>query len=71
MHNTPKYVIRTSKQVNKFLARHQEIARRFIKKLEIMQNDPFDSRLDIVPLIGEENSFRLRIGDYRFLYNID
>jgi len=45
-----KFTIYAAKKVKKFLARHPEIARRFVKKTELMVKNPFDDRLDVVPL---------------------
>ena len=36
---------------------------------QIAQN-PFENNLDIAKLKGEENKYRLRLGKYRFLYEI-
>jgi len=44
------YTIYTAKKVKKFLVRHPEIAKRFVEKIELMEYDPLDRRLDIVPL---------------------
>jgi len=63
------YTIIPHKRVLKFLQKHPDIARQFIEKAEIMQNNPFDERLDIKQL--EKDFYRLRIGDYRFLYMIE
>jgi mRNA interferase RelE/StbE len=63
------YTIIPHKRVVKFLQRHPDLARQFVEKAEIMQIDPFDNRLDIKQL--EKDFYRLRIGDYRFLYVIE
>jgi len=65
-----KFNIKTSKQVDKFFARHRDIAKRFIEKAKVMQDNPFDKSLDISSLAGSWGHYRLRIGKYRFLFEI-
>lgn len=65
-----KYSISYTKTVIKFLSRHPDIAERFYEKLAIMVYDPFDPSLDISPYQGHNNSYRIRIGKYRFLYTV-
>ena len=43
------------------------LAKRIIKKIKEMENDPFKS--DIKRLKGQ-SSFRLRVGDYRVLFQL-
>jgi mRNA interferase RelE/StbE len=64
------YNIRLDKSVSKFLFSHPEVWDRFSDKVEIMKLDPFDSRLDITKLKPPHKWYRLRIGKYRFLYEI-
>jgi mRNA interferase RelE/StbE len=57
-------------------------ALRFLNNLEVKHrervtaamlqlNDPFLNRLDVKKLKGYRNKFRLRVGDYRILFEID
>ncbi len=65
------YNLQASKQVVKFVnSRTPKERQRIAMALEILQNDPFRNHLDIKKMKGLENSYRLRIGDYRFLYEI-
>lgn len=64
------YHIRTDKRVDKFLLSHQEIWERFFEKVKIMRINPFDTRIDYKRITWEANKYRLRIGKYRFLYEI-
>lgn len=64
------YQIQTSKIVDKFLEKHLEITKKFILALELLKFSPFENNLDIKPLKWVKNHFRLRIGKYRFLYEV-
>jgi mRNA interferase RelE/StbE len=46
------------------------LKRRFVEKIEIMKENPFDTRCDILKLQNTDNDYRLRIGEYRFLFTI-
>ncbi|MDD2870914.1 MAG: hypothetical protein PHS49_02890 [Candidatus Gracilibacteria bacterium] len=64
-----RYKIELSKKVKKFLANHDLISRQFYDKIFYLANN--DSKnLDIKKLSGEVHKYRLRIGKYRFLYEI-
>jgi len=43
---------------------------RFIEKVDIMKENPFDPRCDVLKLKNTENDYRLRIGEYRFLFTL-
>jgi len=58
------------KSVDKFLSAHPEIARHFIEKFFQIAENPFTTTFDIKPLKGKPHNYRLRIGKYRFLYEI-
>ncbi|MDQ7009866.1 MAG: type II toxin-antitoxin system RelE/ParE family toxin [Candidatus Gracilibacteria bacterium] len=66
------YNILFKKEVIKFLKKHkgEKIISDFEKSLIIIAENPYKSELDIKPLKGLENNYRLRIGKYRFLYLI-
>jgi mRNA interferase RelE/StbE len=63
------YIPKFHKRVEKFLLSHLEIAKRFHPKMLLLLKGETAS-LDIKPLQGEENRYRLRVGDYRFLYEV-
>jgi mRNA interferase RelE/StbE len=65
-----KYKIETSKLVKKFLQKHPEIISKYFSAIELLQYNPNTPDLDIKKLQGEKYSYRLRIGKYRFLYEI-
>ncbi len=67
------YKIVLEKTVTKFLEKHkwQAIISHFEKSLHILALDPFENNLDIKVLKWLPNSYRLRIWDYRFLYEIN
>jgi mRNA interferase RelE/StbE len=65
------YEIRFSKDVVKFIKKSQtSYQKNYINAFEIISLNPLDSSLDIKPLVNKKNHFRLRIGKYRFLYEI-
>ncbi len=64
------YTIKTHKSVEKFLSYHPEIAREFIQKFTLIADDPSTPLCDIKVLKGKNNNYRLRIGKYRFLYEL-
>ena len=45
-------------------------AERILKKMEVLQNDIHATQLNISSLVGTANSFRLRVGDIRIVYEI-
>ncbi|MDI6655311.1 MAG: type II toxin-antitoxin system RelE/ParE family toxin [Candidatus Hydrothermarchaeota archaeon] len=53
--------------LNNLEAEHRERVKAAMLKL----NDPFLNRLDIKKLKGHKNKFRLRVGDYRILFEIE
>jgi len=56
-----KYRVETSKQVEKFLEKHRDIAVRYIDALEVLEISPFGNNLDIKTLTGKKSHYRLRI----------
>ncbi len=65
-----RYKLIFAKDVEKFLWKHPEIIKRFFDKMEILAKDPMDTRLDVKQLKWLMNHRRLRIGKWRFLYEI-
>ena len=65
-----QYKIEISKKVEKFLEKHPDILSRYFFAIEILKNDPLPSQLDIKKLKGENSKYRIRIGKYRFLYEV-
>jgi mRNA interferase RelE/StbE len=45
--------------------------RQIVSRIERLASDPARRRLDIRPLEGAVDLFRLRVGDYRVLFSID
>lgn len=66
------YKIVLEKQVQKFLEKHkgQDIIFQFEKILLELSLDPYENSLDIKMLVWLPNCYRIRIGKYRFLYEI-
>lgn len=56
--------------MDKFLEFHSFIVKPFFSKMEVLRQDPLDPSLDVKKLQNEENKYRLRIGKYRFLFEI-
>lgn len=65
-----KYKVDFSKDFVKFLHKHHEIRQTVIQKFELLSNDFYHPSLDVRPIVGKENHFRLRISKYRFLYEV-
>jgi len=60
-----------SKKALKFIKFCSRSERNLIKlKLALLIEDPYSSHLDIKKLKGQESLFRLRIGKYRFIYQV-
>lgn len=66
------YSIVLEKQVQKFLIKQkwQPIISQFKNALMKLQLDPYDNALDIKVVVWLPHTYRLRIGKYRFLYEI-
>jgi mRNA interferase RelE/StbE len=64
-----KYEVRLSKRADRELDSLGSIMKeRIISKLEELGEDPFPS--DAVKLQGKEGVLRVRVGDYRVLYEV-
>ena len=44
---------------------------KIVDSFEILIQNPFSQLLDIKPMEGNKNHYRLRIGSIRFLYELD
>ena len=65
------YLLSVSKDVKKFIAsRDAKTRQKIISTLESLAEDPFGNQLDIKPMQGMENHYRLRVGKYRLLYEV-
>lgn len=65
------YKVKTSKIFEKFLKRQdKDFQKRVSAAIDTISVDPYNNNLDIKPLIDEENCYRLRIGKFRILYEI-
>ncbi|MBP9779657.1 type II toxin-antitoxin system RelE/ParE family toxin [Candidatus Gracilibacteria bacterium] len=66
------YKILLEKNVTKFLEKHkgEALIHRFTESLLVLSMEPYENNLDIKILIGLPNTYILRIGKYRFLYEI-
>ena len=68
---SPVYTYILSKNVQKFLRKRDKVfLRLLLEKLEIMMQNPFDSRLDVKKISWKKNVYRLRVSKYRLLYEI-
>lgn len=67
------YRIFFEKRVLKFLEKHkkEKIIIQFKKSIEKLQQNPYKNNLDIKILKWFEWKYRLRIWDFRFIYEID
>lgn len=65
------YKLEVSKQVAKFLAKSEKkLSVKIITSFELLAQAPLSSSLDVKALVNKKGHFRLRIGKYRFLYEI-
>ena len=65
------YTITLSRQAARSLRRIDGKQRDAIRsRIELLANDPRDPRLDVKRLVGRAG-FRLRVGDWRILYDVD
>lgn len=66
------YSIIIEKPVVKFLEKHkwEKLIAQLEKALMVLSNDPYENNLDIRIIQWLPNSYGLRIGKYRFLYEI-
>jgi mRNA interferase RelE/StbE len=65
------YNIEFDKSVEKFLKKcDARLTDAFLEKVEIMIHDPYDKRLDIRKLNPPLHGYGLRVGKYRFLYDV-
>ena len=67
-----KYGIKYSKKFKKFFTKRTIKEQKNIQdKLILLQENPLNhNSLDIVKLIGFQNIYRLRINDYRIIYEV-
>ncbi|MBI2548629.1 type II toxin-antitoxin system RelE/ParE family toxin [Candidatus Woesearchaeota archaeon] len=64
------FTIEFSNKSKKFLKRSdKQLAVRIIEKIELLKHNPVIH--DSKKIIGQDRAFRIRIGDYRVLYEID
>lgn len=66
------YRLLLHKSVIKFLESRPNKQRQELKeKIELLKDNPFQNKvLDIKSMQGYENIYRLRVGQYRFIYQI-
>lgn len=64
------YEVQTSKDFDKFLDRHKDLAPKIIKALEDIAQNPYHNQQDTKKLQGFDKHYRLRVGKYRILYEI-
>ncbi|MGB9895577.1 MAG: type II toxin-antitoxin system RelE family toxin [Thermoproteota archaeon] len=57
---------RQSKYLDELTAENKQ---RIVEKLRRLEDFP-ETELDIVKVAGEENTFRLRVGNYRVLFKV-
>ena len=68
-----KNVRKVHKKIEKFLdSKDDGFVLLFWEKVRVLKKNPFarNTGIDIVPLKGTKNHYRLRMGKYRFLYVI-
>ena len=65
------YDVKFSKSVNKFIKKYPaDYQKKFIQSFDSLSLNPYNSKQDIKPLQNKKGHFRLRIGKFRFLYEL-
>jgi len=66
------YKIILEKSVQKFLEKHkwEDLIEKFTNTITILSISPYKNNLDIKMLIWLPNAYRIRIWNYRFIYEI-
>ncbi len=65
------YRVVTTKEVDKFLEKQTATFRgKCLQLFDVLSRDPMDKTLNIKPLSGLKNKYRLRVSKYRFLYEV-
>ncbi len=66
------YKIILSRKVIDFLdTKDEEFVKAFYEKIKSLENDPLSNdKLDIKKFKNKKNRFRLRIGKFKFLYEV-
>ena len=64
------YKIALAKPVQKFLKKHPHVFQRFFRATETLSKNPYDGTMDIKKMENKNDLRRLRIGKYRFIYEI-
>lgn len=66
------YKITVSVKAEKnFLRLPKNLQTRIVKKLKLLEQDPFQIGLDVKKLVGTEKSYRLRVGELRIIYQMN
>ena len=65
----PVYEIRWSRKAVSYLKRLELATRkRIVEAIETLASDPSNQNLDVKPMHRRPGEFRLRVGDYRIIY---
>ena len=65
------YTVLTHKRVDKFLEKHRNVAKKFVKYLSQIEKTPYLKDKNIKKLEGQDGEhYRLRMGKYRLLYEV-
>lgn len=66
------YKIKFTKQAKKFLKKYkwEPIYFKIFQSSEILKINPYKNMLDTKPLKGFENTYRIRLGKYRLIYEV-
>ena len=66
------YAVRYQSHAARRLARIPlKLARKIRDRIEVIANDPYQHHPNVTRLRGQENVFRLRLGDWRVVYALD
>lgn len=70
--HSEKYKLVFANKARKYMSSlNKELYNTILDEIEKLAENPNNPILDIKPLVNRKNEYRLRIGNYRVIYNLD
>jgi len=68
----PKYRVFLERKASRQLEKlDKDVRDRIVKALHVLRDEGFSRKLNIVKLRGYKNNYRLRVGRYRILFELE